>query len=254
MTELNSEKRPPRRFDLSRLMGMITRPRVVFSSIASDTKGSWLTPMLALTVSAVLVVILSGYLKSRAAVMGEVTLPPDWQYWTPEMQENFMQAQQTAQGPMFAYVFPIIGALLSLWLGWMVFSGILRLGSTLLGGRGSMQSALNIVAWASVPFIVRDILRIVFMLAVGQAIASPGLSGFAEPFSFLSQFLAKVDLFFFWNITLLALGFAVIDGLPKGKALAGVVVIVLTLLFIQAGLGAFFSGLGGSAMQRSFFV
>lgn len=253
MTERTPEKEPARRFDFPRLLTMITRPRSAFSSVAVETKASWLTPMLILSLSAVLVVIVSGYLQTRAAMTGDVTLPPDWEYWTPEMQENFMQAQQTAQGPIFTYVFPLIGALFGLWLGWIVFSGILRLVSTLLGGRGSMQSALSIVAWASVPFIVRDILRVVFMLAVGHAIVSPGLSGFAESLGFLSQFLARIDLFFFWNIALLTIGFATIDGLPKGKALAGVVAIVLTLLLIQAGFGSFISGLGGSAMQSSLF-
>ena len=44
--------------------------------------------MLVLTVTAVLVVVVTGYLKSRAAMMGEVQLPPQWQYWSPEMQNN----------------------------------------------------------------------------------------------------------------------------------------------------------------------
>lgn len=222
---------------------MLIRPREAFSPMTSDRHGTWLTPMLVLTISSILVVIVTGYLKTQAALNGVVELPPDWEFWTPEMQDNFLQAQQTTQGPAINYALPAIGALVSLWLGWVVFSGIMRLVSTLLGGRGSMQSALNVVGWAGVPFIVRDVLRILFMLTAGRVIVSPGLSGFVEA-GFASQMLSRTDLFLFWNIALLGIGFAVVDGLPKGKALLGVLVVVFLLLAIQSGVSAAIASFG----------
>ena len=178
MTDITLDQRPPRRFDLPRALAMLVRPRRAFQEMASEARSTWLTPLLLLSVTAILVVIVAGYLKSRAAMMGEIPLPPDWQFWTPEMQNNYMQAQQATQGAVFVYVIPMIGSLTALWLGWLLLSALLHFGSTLLGGRGSMQSALNVVAWASLPFALRDILRIIFMLAAGHAIVSPGLSGF----------------------------------------------------------------------------
>lgn len=209
--------------------------------------------MLLLSLTAFMVVMVAGYLKSRAAMMGEVPLPPDWQFWTPEMQNNYMQAQQATQGPVFTYVIPLVGVLSALWLGWLLLAGLLHLGSTLLGGRGSMQSALNIVAWAGLPFALRDILRIVFMLSAGHAISSPGLSGFAGSAGFLFELLARTDVFLVWNVVLLVIGFGIADGLPRGKAFAGVVLVMLVVLLAQAGLGALGSGLGGVAVQRPFF-
>jgi hypothetical protein len=209
--------------------------------------------MLLLTLSAILVVVVAGYLKSRAAMMGEVQLPPDWQYWTPEMQNNYMQAQQATQGPVFLYVMPMVSALTGLWVGWLLLAGLLHFGSTLLGGRGSMQSALNIVAWASLPFVLRDILRIVFMLTAGHPIVSPGLSGFTATPGFVAQLLTRLDIFLIWHIILLIIGFSLTDGLPRGKAVTGVVVVVLLVLFAQAGLGALASSFSGLAVQRPFF-
>ena len=116
-----------------------------------------------------------------------------------------------------------------------------------------MQSALNIVAWASLPFAVRDILRIIFMLAAGHAIVSPGLSGFITTPGFVAQLLTRLDLFLIWQVILLVLGFAISDGLPRAKAVTGVVVVVLLVLFAQAGLGALTSSFGGLAVQRPFF-
>ena len=116
-----------------------------------------------------------------------------------------------------------------------------------------MQSALNIVAWASLPFAFRDILRILFMLSAGQVIASPGLSGFAAGAGFLSQILSRTDIFLIWSVILLVIGFGVADGLSRSKALAGVVIVMLIVLMAQAALGALSSGLGGTVVQRPFF-
>lgn len=253
MTDITLDQRPARRFDLPRAQTMLFRPRRGFEEMASESRATWLTPMLILTVTAILVVVVAGYLKSRAALTGEVQLPPDWQFWTPEMQENYMRAQQATQGPVFLYVMPIVGALTSLWVGWLLLAALLHFGSTLLGGRGSMQSALNIVAWASLPFAIRDILRIIFMLAAGHSIASPGLSGFAPTTGFVSLLLTRLDIFLLWQVVLLVIGFALTDGLPRSKAVTGVLVVVLLVILAQAGLGALTSSFSGLAVQRPFF-
>ena len=116
-----------------------------------------------------------------------------------------------------------------------------------------MQNALNIVAWASLPFALRDILQIVFMLSVRHAITSPGLSGFVSTTGFVSQLLARADVFLIWNVILLIIGFAIADNLSKAKAVTGVIVVMLLVLLTQAGLGALGSGFSGLAVQRPFF-
>ncbi len=253
MTDTTLSQPPARRFDLPRARAMLLRPRQVFQEMASESRATWLTPMLVLTVTAILVVVVAGYLKGRAATMGETQLPQDWQYWTPEMQENYMRAQQATQGPVFLYVMPMISSLAGLWVGWLLLGALLHFGSTLLGGRGSMQGALNIVAWASLPFAVRDILRIVFMLSAGHAIISPGLSGFVTTAGFVSKLLTRVDIFLIWNVILLVIGFGIADSLSRSKAVTGVLIIMALVLLAQAGLGALGAGLGGTGVQRPFF-
>jgi hypothetical protein len=253
MTDITLEQRPARRFDFSRLQAILFRPRRAFQEMTSESRATWLTPMLVLTTTAVLAVLVAGYLRTHATMTGEIQLPPDWQYWSPDMQNNYMQAQQATQGPVFMYVMPLIGSLTGLWLGWLLLGALLHFGSTLLGGRGSMQSALNIVAWASLPFAMRDLLRMVFMLITGHTIVSPGLSGFATTSGFLTQLLTRIDIFLIWHMLLLVLGFALADSLPRGKAAAGVIVVMLLVLLARAGLGALTSGFGGMAVQRPFF-
>jgi len=253
MTDTTLRQQPARRFDLPRLQAMLFRPRQAFEEVTSEARATWLTPMLVWTITAILVVMVAGNLKARAAAMGEIQLPQDWQYWTPEMQENYMRAQQATQSPVFLYVMPMLGSLAGLWVGWLLLAALLHFGSTLLGGRGSMQGALNIVAWASLPFALRNLLRIVFMLSAGHAIVSPGLSGFAAAPGFVAQLLTRLDIFLIWNIILLVIGFGIADSLPRTKAVTGVLVVMVLVLLAQAGLGALGSGLGGSAVQRPFF-
>jgi hypothetical protein len=253
MTDIPLEKQPARRFDFPRLLPGLLRPRRTFAEMAAESRATWLTPMLVLTVAALLVVLVSGYLKTRAAMMGEVSMPPDWQWWTPEMQNNYMQAQQATQGKTFMYIIPLVGAWTGLWLGWVLVGGLLHLGSTLLGGRGTMRGALNVVAWASLPFAIRDLLKVIYMLSAGHAIGSPGLSGFATSAGFLPQLLSRLDIFVIWYIILLIIGMAIFDGLARGKAVLDVLVVILLVLFGQAGLGTLVSNMGGQAIQRPFF-
>lgn len=253
MSENNSTQQPEKTNLLKRIFRLFTRPRQFF---ALDS-GGWRLPMLVLSLTLALQTAVGGYFRAKAAAMGEVPLPPDWQWWTPEMQNNYMQAQQATQGSVFVYIIPLVGAMTSLWLGWLLVSGLLHLASTLLGGRGSMGSALGVVAWASLPFALRDILRVIFMLAAGRAISHPGLSGFVSGSEtgmlFVGQLLGLLDLFFIWHAVLTAIGFRKKDNLTVGKAALGVVGILLLILLAQAGLGMLGQNLSGLLISRPFF-
>ncbi|MBI5296775.1 MAG: YIP1 family protein [Chloroflexi bacterium] len=254
MTETSTALPPKKRLDFSKVMALFLRPRQVFESIAANGRPTWQTPLLILSVTALLVVLVGGYFNARAAQMGTSTLPADFEYWTPEMQQNYFSAQQAMSGPTFVYVIPLAGAWISLWLGWLALGGLMHLASTLLGGRGSMSSALHVAAWASLPFALRDVLRIVFMLVTQRAISTPGLAGFAADGSaFLTQVLTHADLFLVWQALLLMMGFFLADNLSKNKAILGVLIVLILILLAWSGLGTLGASLGGTAIQRPFF-
>jgi hypothetical protein len=251
MAEAISDRQVGRRFDIQRIFSTLFRPRGAFELIKAEGRASWLTPMLILSLTSLLVVLASGYFKTQAAMMGEVPLPPGWEYYTPDMQNNYMQAQQLNQGTVVMYVFPLVSAWGRLWVGWVLLAGLLHLGSTLLGGRGSMQSALSVTAWALMPFALRDILRLLYMLVEKHAITSPGLSAFATS-AFMVEILSRTDIFLVWSVILLMIGFAIVDGLSRGKAVLGVLLVILIVLSAQAGLGTLLANLGGATTQRPF--
>jgi hypothetical protein len=249
MTEPTSNTR---HFGFKQIPAFLIHPRQGLERLAAEEKPAWLMPMLVLSMLFLLRIVVSGVLQAHASAMGQAALPADWQYWTTTMQNNYMQAIQATQGPVFVYIIPAVTGLAKLWLGWLIVGGLLHLASTLLGGRGSMRSVLNLAAWACLPFALRDLLRVVFMLIVQHPIASPGLSGFGGVL-FLSKVMASVDVFFVWFAILLGLGLRVTDNLPSGKAAADVVIVLLLVLLVQGGLGTLSAALGGMMVTTPFF-
>lgn len=257
MSEAINPSQKVKLFNFKRLFAFVLHPRQVFEQISAEGRPAWLLPMLLLSLGVLMRVILTGFLNARAAAMGEVSLPPDWQWWSPDMQNNYMQGIQATQGPAFVYVIPAVTGLAGLWLGWPILSSLLHLFSTLLGGRGSQASTLNVVAWSSLPFAVRDLLRVIYMLIAKHAIVSPGLSGFVSSTtgaaSFLGNLLKHADLFLIWHVLLLVAGLYLLDSLTKSKTWLAVLVIVLLSLLAQAGIGTLVSGLGGTVISRPFY-
>jgi hypothetical protein len=202
--------------------------------------------------------LVSGWLKQAAAASGNVTLPPGFEYYSPEQQAQFQQALQATSGPVFVYVFPVITGLLGIWVGWLLVSGLVRLALTMLGGRGDTGSTTNLVAWASLPFAVRDLVRLVSMLVTRQMLQAPGLQGFAPPeptkwHAYLAAFLALVDIYLLWHVVLLVIGVRANSSLSGGKAWIGVFISILLVVALQALLRFLVGQLSGLTVISPFF-
>jgi hypothetical protein len=239
--------------NINRILFLFLHPRKLFNLLVEENKPAWLLPLLVISGMLILRILLSGTLQARAIVGGEANLPPDWQWWTPEMQNNYQQAVQATQGPVFNYVIPMISGLAKVWLGWLIVSGLLHLISTFLGGRGSMSSILILCAWAFLPFALRDLLRMAYMLISGHAIASPGLSGFSDNL-FLGKLLSGVDGFLIWFAILLIIGLVITDNIPQRKAVIVIVLVLTVILLLQGGMGALSTSLNSMMITRPFFL
>jgi hypothetical protein len=201
-------------------------------------------------------VIVSGRLKTQAALMGEITYPPD--YYTPEQQAQYLQAIQSTQGPVFIYVLPAIASLLGVWIGWLVLGGILHLVTTLFGGRGGTVISLNIVAWASLPLVLREVIQIIYTLSTQKLITSSGLSGFIPAGEtgwplLLSQLLKLLDIYMIWQIALLILGTRLSTGLNPSKSFFSVILSILVIFMLQVGIAYLGTILGNLTITRPFF-
>jgi hypothetical protein len=246
----------PKRLRFDWVWGTLFRPRKTLPSIVAQPGSSWQMPLLILTVTALILVLVSGWLQGQNAAAPE--LSPDFQYLSPEQQAQMMQSLQMSQGPIFRFVFPAITSMLGVWVGWLLVGGLLHLLMTLFGGRGDTSSAMNLVGWSNLPFAVRDIVQILAMLFTRKLISSPGLSGFINTEAggislFLAGLLSLVDIYLFWRLLLLLFGVKTATGLSTGKALISALAAILIILLLQAGLSYLGSMLGSLSIVRMFF-
>lgn len=246
----------PRKLYLDWIPGVLFTPRQFIPKIVSQARSVWMTPMLVLTLSALLLIWLSGPVRLTAAMSSAASLPADFQNMPPEMQAQYQQASQATQGPVFVYVFPALLAIGKVWFGWLLVGGILHLVLTLLGGRGNTGTSMNLVAWAALPFAIRDIVRSIAISSIHTLISNPGLSGFAPAggkfFTFLSQLMGLIDIYVVWHVLLLVLGIRAANGLSRGKVWTGVLVTIVLVLGLEALLGFASTLLGGLNIVRPF--
>jgi hypothetical protein len=247
-----------KRFYFGWIPEVLFLPRRAFRRISSSSSAIWITPLLILSCLVLINTLVAGRLKYQAAMTGEISYPPDYQYYTPEQQAQYTQAIQSTQSPVFVYVLPAIMALLGVWIGWLILGGILHLVTTLLGGRGSTAVSMNIVAWGSLPFAVRAIIQIIYLLISKNLISNPGLSGFSPTggsawILFLGQLLKLIDIYLIWQIVLLILGVRLSTALSTIKSTSGVILAVVIILAIQSGLSYIVGLLGNLTITRPFF-
>jgi hypothetical protein len=250
-----------KRIRLDWIWGILIKPRKTFAAILGGGSGarpgsSWLTPLLFLTVTGLILVLVSGWIQGQAAVAPE--LSPDFQYLSPDQQTQMMQALQMRQGPVFRYVFPALKTVLSVWLGWLLVGGMLHLIITLQGGRGDTSSAMNLIAWSSLPYAVRDIVQTFYLLVTRKLVSAPGLSGFMPSATsglnlFLIELLTLVDIYLLWRFILLIIGVKAAFGFPTGKALLSALIPLLIIMLLQVGMGYLGTTLGTLSIVRMFF-
>lgn len=244
-------------FIFSWILPLFLKPKKTTAAIAAQEKNVWLTPLVIVSVLAIIAVLLSAPIRREAIQMG-ATLPPNFEYYSQEQQQQFYEAQATQTSPLFLYVFPILGGLLKLWISWFLLSVILYLVFTIFGSRASSLRSYNLVAWSSLPIALRYIVQILATLFTHTQIANPGLSGFisAEATGLGAYFrtlIGLIDVYFIFQIVLLFLGSIPLSGLAKTKAWVATGISVFILMLLQAIPGVVSSMLSNLSFTSMFY-
>ncbi len=249
----------PRRFHFDWVWPSLRGPGAFFARLAEYETGAWLTPIVIAAVALGLRVLAEGTIQTRLnEAAGGPVPPPGSEYWSPDQLNSWMQAQALQSGPVIAYVFPLLGALLGLTLGWVLTFAVLHLVLTLLGGRGSLRAMMNVSAWAWLPLAVRALVVAAAVFFNGQLINGAGLSGFGPTGdtgsggAFLTAALALVDVYWVWHVIQLAIGSNASVRLSRGKIWTGVIVTAVVVLCLQALPGYIQSVMAGFEFIRMF--
>jgi hypothetical protein len=225
------------------LVPLLTNPRATMARITAVSESVWHAPIFVLIMTALGRVLLAGSIKQTAALSGQVILPPGFEYYTPEQQAQFQQAMAATSGPVFTYVLPAIVAVLGVLAAWFLVGWLLHLVLTMLGGRSGSGQVLNIVAWATLPYALRDLVRMGSMLNTEQLLSHPGLSGFAAEIganwsamwsAYLASLLGLVDIYLIWYLVLLVIGIRLANGVSRRRAWTAVLGVVIVITLIQA--------------------
>ena len=198
-TEQENKARPFHFLRWNWLLEILIHPRKTISKILAEEKANWQTPLLVLTVLVIMAVVVEAPIQ-RVIIQSGAEIPENFQYWSTEQQNAFMQSQAMQTSPLFLYVFPILTRLAGFWLIWFLLSSILHLSITLFGSRSSRQQVSNLVAWTMTPLALRLLVEIIVVLTTHRLIENRGLSSLiasdAEGFSvFRRGILANIDLY-----------------------------------------------------------
>ncbi len=227
----------PWRFD--RVVPLLIRPRATLAAIVESDRPQWRVPIVLLLLAAVIHALVAGSIKAAARASGEIVLPPNYEFYTPEQQAQFQQAATATNNTTFNYILPALGAVLGVLVMWLLVSWLLHLVLTLLGGRGSSRAAINVVAWASLPFVLGAVVQTVAMLLSDQLVAGSGLTGFAPTGEgswpvFLASVLGQIDLYAIWHIILVYIGARLSSRLPRGKCWLAVLLVFALVMALRA--------------------
>jgi hypothetical protein len=148
------------------------------------------------------------------------------------------ELEPSERGGLSALMLPSIAALAKIWVGWILVAVGLLLILTLMGGSIAQSSVLVLVAWAGMPFALRDVVRMVYMSASGEMIQFPGLSGFAPmgaglPLIAARELLKMIDVYWLGHVLLLLLGVRAKANLGTGKRAVAVLIVQVIALGAQ---------------------
>ena len=220
-------------------------------------KKFWLLPLIILSVLVIILALLSAPVKKQAIEMG-TNLPPDFEFYPPEMQTQILEAQASQVSPLFLYVFPVLFGAMGIWISWFILSSILHLVFTLFGSRASTTRSYNLSAWSMLPLAIRLLVQIAALLVSKQAVTSPGISYLVAAEAtglkaYLRSILEFVDIYFIIQVILLFMGSISLTGLVKSKAWLAVLIALVIVMLIRGLPGLVSSVFNGLSLTRSFF-
>lgn len=229
-----------------RVIGVLINPRETFADIAR--KPSWLLPVIVMAVLGIGVAyMMNQRIDWYAYIRHQIEISPRTANMSAE-QINQAAQMQSRFSPPFAYGIGVLGGLLGSLIIGLVYWGAFNLFAS--AGARFMQ-AWGVAAHAMMTSIVSSplLILVLFFKQRGEVDPETMLASSANAFlsegapRWLVSLTSSLELFWFWTMFLLAVGFAAINPkkLSTGKALTIVVGVWLVWVLIKVGLAAAFS-------------
>ncbi len=219
------------------LRGVLFKPAATFDRLREARRRWWVMPLVLMVLAAGLSVPVSNRALQQQFQRAQQEY---FEQLSPE--EQLLQRPPEPAGygtPPLVTGMSIAGQVLARLFTWLLWAGALALLGTFFGNNGVKFGGLfAMLAWAWLPYTLRQLLQVGYMLAAQSPIANPGLSGLVvDKAQWIANFgslsytvptqgqlvgaalLERVDLYLFWHLFLLVLGVAAFLKLERKKAL-----------------------------------
>jgi len=237
---------PERVNSFGRITGALFSPKATFESIAR--RPSWLLPVLLLCVCAAGVVGLFGYRGGWPSYFEkQMATNSRMQQMPLDQQQRVMQAQ-LKYGPPVAYVEVVVGPFLLVLIVAAIFLGVFN---GICGTKLNFGTSMGIVSHSYVPGLISALLGILVIALKDpstidlQNLVASNTGAFlsSDAPKWQTALLGAFDLFSFWSIILLAIGYsaAAPKKLPFGRALSWILGVWVVYVLVKVGLTAAFS-------------
>jgi hypothetical protein len=230
---LPSAERPEPGNSLGRIFGAIFSPKPTFESIAR--RPTWLLPVLLLCIVELGLLVVYGQRAGwRGLIEKQMSSSSQFQE-LPAAQKERQIEMATKIAPYVAYVEVIIGPFLAVLavagIFWLIFNMV-------VGAKFGFKTSMGIVAYGLIPGILLSLLGILILFLKDpstvdlQHLVASNVGSFLSDNSpkWLIAALRAVDIFIFWEMILLAIGYSA--AAPKKISFAKAFAWILSLWFL----------------------
>jgi hypothetical protein len=233
---------------VQRLVGVYVEPQKTFEDIGR--RGGWLAIFL---IMAVVVCAMTYTLQVRmdheTYMRKALEMNPLTKRMSEEQKQTIISQPQSAFQRYSGLIFAPIGALVI----YLVSAAALLLVFVIMGGALNFKKSLSVTIWGMAPpGLVLSLLGILFMFLkdpdtleidpASNVVSNLGILVAQKEHPVLSSLLTSIDIFSFWTIFLLAVGFEAASErrLTRGKAMTGIVIVWAIYVLIKVGFKAIF--------------
>jgi hypothetical protein len=229
----------------SRVIGVLFSPKPTFESIVK--RPTWIVPVILMCIIGLAVTaVFAQRVGWRSYIERQIEQNPSAQKrmegLTADQREDVLEKQTKFWGA-FGYVLPVVAT----FLGLAIAATALMVAFNVVGGtRTKFATAIAIVSYAWVPFLIHGILSIVTMylkdpatIDIKNLLASnPGAFLSDDSPQWLISLLRSLDIFTIWTLLLAAIGFSATNPkkLTVGKAFGTIFCVWMVWVLVQAGL------------------
>jgi len=243
---LPSTEMPERGNSFARILGVLFSPKETFQSIAR--RPTWLVPVVLLCVVELGVVAVYGHRAGwRGLIEKQMSNSSQFQELPAAQKERQIEVA-TRVAPYVAYVEVVVGPFLAV----LIFAGIFWLiFNMMVGAKLDFKTSLGVVAYGLMPGVLLSLMGILILFLKDpstvdlQHLVASNVGAFLSSDSpkWLVAGLRAVDVFLFWEMILLAIGFSA--AAPKKisfvKAFAWILSLWFVVVLIIIGFTAAFS-------------